>query len=67
MKPKKSTKPPIDPGLSIPPVSNAEPPEKAQPNVAAALNRLSQLTPEEQAAALFESMMKPEGKKKSKP
>ena len=66
MKPKKSAskKHPIAADLKIPPVSNAKPAGKADQKLAVALDRLSQMSPEEQAAALFQSMMAPRGKKK---
>ena len=60
----KETKPriAIDPGLSIPP--ETQPKNPAPTDTAAdALKRLSKMTPEEQAAALFQTMLASSGKK----
>ncbi len=68
MKPKKSVskKHPIAADLTIPPVSNAKSADKADQKLAVALDRLSQMSPEEQAAALFQAIMAPRGKRKWK-
>ena len=66
MKPKKSVskKLPITADLTIPPISTAKPAGKADQKLAGALDRLLQMSPQKQAAALFHSMMAPRGKKK---
>jgi len=62
----------LDPALSIPPATDLKVPagkpstDKEKPGVEAAadaLERLSKMTPEEQAAALFQTMLASSGKK----